>query len=124
MAILNVTTSAIGEDAGQGSQTASMMMIAELTTSIVARCCSTQEEQTILSQRGIINPLVALLHSGYAKVVCHVYLWAWCSVLEIKCGNKSPMLIANFYNPNRHKRPLWMLFHHFAAKTLIFQGLH
>ncbi|KAI9288494.1 armadillo-type protein [Umbelopsis sp. AD052] len=42
-------------------------MIAELTTSIIARCCTTHEEQTFLSQCGVIEPLVALLHSGYTK---------------------------------------------------------
>ncbi|CAO3662461.1 unnamed protein product [Umbelopsis vinacea] len=67
MVILNVTSAAVGEEAGQVSQIASMVMIAELTTAIVARCCMTHEEQTVLSQYGIITPLVALLHSGYAK---------------------------------------------------------
>jgi hypothetical protein len=73
MVILNVTSAAVGEEAGQVSQIASLVMIAELTTAIVARCCMTHEEQKVLSQYGIITPLVALLHSGYAKVVCFVY---------------------------------------------------
>ncbi|CAO3658521.1 unnamed protein product [Umbelopsis ramanniana] len=67
MIILKVTTAAISEEANQVSQTASLVMIAELTTSILARCCTTHEEQTFLSQCGVIEPLVALLHSGYAK---------------------------------------------------------
>lgn len=70
MIILKVTTAAISEEANQVSQTASLVMIAELTTSILARCCTTHEEQTFLSQCGVIEPLVALLHSGYAKVCC------------------------------------------------------
>jgi hypothetical protein len=72
MVILNVTSAAVGEEAGQVSQIASLVMIAELTTALVARCCMTHEEK-VLSQYGIITPLVALLHSGYAKVVCFVY---------------------------------------------------
>ncbi|KAH8551203.1 armadillo-type protein [Umbelopsis sp. PMI_123] len=67
MTILNVTTAAISEEANQVSQIASLVMIAELTTSIIARCCTTHEEQTLLSQCGVVEPLAALLHSGYAK---------------------------------------------------------
>lgn len=69
MKILHATTSSISEDAEHNAQTASLVMVAELTTSIVARCCTTLEEQTILGDSGIIPPLVALLHSGYAKVL-------------------------------------------------------
>jgi hypothetical protein len=69
MKILHATTSSISEDADHKPQNASLVMVAELTTSIVARCCTTLEEQTILGDSGIIPPLVVLLHSGYAKVV-------------------------------------------------------
>ncbi|KAJ2960908.1 hypothetical protein NQZ79_g3697 [Umbelopsis isabellina] len=67
MKILHATTSSISEDSEHNAQTASLVMVAELTTSIVARCCTTLEEQTLLGDSGIIPPLVALLHSGYAK---------------------------------------------------------
>lgn len=49
------------------SEGLSFAMIAEFTSTIIAKCCDTQLQQAQLEDAGAIQPLVNLLHSSCIK---------------------------------------------------------